>query len=69
MSSVDFMPTIFARVDRHFETKCQAVRYYRAVLNRDYMSDEYLLTRARWWGQVAGYAGELVEPFELVLWR
>lgn len=69
LSSVEFMPTVFADVGRHFAIKCQAAQRYRDVLDRDYMSDEYLGTRARWWGQVAGRPRTYVEPFELVLWR
>jgi N-acetylglucosamine malate deacetylase 1 len=69
LSSVDFIPTVFADVDRYFAIKCQAAQRYRDVLDRDYMTDEYLGTRARWWGQVAGRPRTLVEPFELVLWR
>lgn len=69
LSSFEFSPTAFADVDRHFAIKCQAAQLYREVIDRNYMSDDYLATRARWWGQVAGRPGTFVEPFELVLWR
>jgi LmbE family N-acetylglucosaminyl deacetylase len=69
LSSVGFSPTVFVDVAEHFATKCSAIEPYREILDRDYMDDEYLRTRARWWGQVAGRAGSLVEPYELVLWR
>jgi LmbE family N-acetylglucosaminyl deacetylase len=69
LSSTEFAPSAFVGIDRFFATKCEAMAPYREILERDYMADEYLRTRAQWWGQVAGRAGALVEPYELILWR
>ncbi|HEX6389570.1 MAG TPA: PIG-L deacetylase family protein [Solirubrobacteraceae bacterium] len=69
LSSAGFAPSLFIDVEPYFKTKCSAIEPYRELFDRDYMTDEYMRIRARWWGQVAGRAGALVEAYELVLWR
>ena len=69
ISSGEFYPSVFVDITEHWNTKCEAVLAYREVLDRDCMSDHYLKTRARWWGQVAGTSGRLVEAYEMLRWR
>lgn len=69
LSSNGFCPSVFVDVTQSWAMKCDAVRAYRRVLDRDYMDDRYLETRARWWGQVAGISGQLVEAYEIIRWQ
>jgi N-acetylglucosamine malate deacetylase 1 len=69
MSSVDFTPNVFVDVTLTFQTKLAAVKRYRDALPRDFMDEDYLRTRAAWWGQVCSSPRRLYEAFELMLWR
>jgi LmbE family N-acetylglucosaminyl deacetylase len=68
-SSADFHPNVFVDVTTQWGAKVDAVNRYRAILDRTYMTEGYLTTRASWWSQVAGIPGLLVEAFELMRWR
>jgi len=68
-SSPDFQPTVFIEVGDSFDRKLEMIKAHREVLDRPYLSDEYVRTRALWWGQVSGCPGSLVESFELKIWR
>lgn len=68
-SSAGFVPNVFVDIGVGFPDKLDAVGHYRKAVDRRYMDDDYLLTRARWWGQVSGRAGALCEAYELVVWR
>lgn len=69
LSTTGFVPNVFADVGDHFDCKLDAVDHYRKVIDRNYLEDDYLVQRARWWGQVSGHPGRLCEAYELVLWR
>ena len=69
MSTTGFVPNVFVDVGDHFDYKLDAVAHYRKVIDRSYLEDDYLMHRARWWGQVSGHPGRLCEAYELVLWR
>lgn len=69
MSSTGFVPNVFVDVGDHFEEKLDAVAHYRKIVDRPYLDDDYLVHRARWWGQVSGRPGRLCEAYELVVWR
>ncbi len=42
LSSIEFAPCVFADISDHFAAKCSAACPYREVLDREYMTDEYL---------------------------
>lgn len=69
LASVGFRPNVFVNIEAGFGRKEAALARYRAVLDRDYLSSDYVRTRARWWGQVSGQANGLCEAFELLVWR
>ena len=64
-----FVPNVFVDVGDFFDRKLDAVALYRKVIDRGYLDDDYLVHRARWWGQVSGHPGRLCEAYELLLWR
>ncbi len=69
MATTGFTPNVFVDVGAHFASKLDAVDQYRKVIDRRYLDDDYLVQRARWWGQVSGHPGRLCEAYELILWR
>jgi N-acetylglucosamine malate deacetylase 1 len=69
LSTTGFVPNVFVDVGDHFGEKLDAVAHYRKVVDRSYLDDDYLVHRARWWGQVSGHPGRLCEAYELVVWR
>jgi LmbE family N-acetylglucosaminyl deacetylase len=69
LSTTGFVPNVFVDVGDHFDAKLDAVAHYRKVVDRGYLDDDYLLHRARWWGQVSGHPGRLCEAYELIVWR
>lgn len=69
ISSPEFQGNVFVEVSNSWASKLAAVGTYRRLLDRPYMHDEYLLTRAKWWAQVAGQPDAVMEAFELILWR
>jgi N-acetylglucosamine malate deacetylase 1 len=68
-ATTDFAPTLFVDVAETWSRKMQALRVYRAVLDRDYMREEYLRVKCGWWSQVGGRPGGLCEAFQVDLWR
>lgn len=69
ISSSDFDGNVFCEVGQSWASKVAAVTAYQNLLDRPYMCEEYLQTRASWWAQVAGQPGALMEAFELAVWR
>ncbi|MEU7752717.1 PIG-L deacetylase family protein [Micromonospora sp. NPDC049171] len=68
-ATTDFRPTFFVDVTNVWYAKIEALAAYRQILDRDYMSEEYLRVKSRWWAQVAGRERGLCEAFEIGLWR
>lgn len=68
-ATTDFAPTLFVDVTPAWPRKMRALGAYRAVLDRDYMHEEYLRTKCGWWSQVGGQPGGLCEAFQVDLWR
>ncbi|WP_433124062.1 PIG-L deacetylase family protein [Micromonospora sp. CA-240977] len=68
-ATTDFRPTFFVDVTNVWCAKMEALAAYRQILDRDYMTEEYLRVKSRWWAQVAGRDRGLCEAFEVGLWR
>ncbi|MET8042817.1 PIG-L family deacetylase [Micromonospora sp. NPDC005215] len=68
-ATTDFRPTFFVDVTNVWCAKMKALTAYRQILDRDYMTEEYLRVKSRWWAQVAGRDRGLCEAFEVGLWR
>jgi len=68
-ATVGFAPNVLVDVGATFDDKLDAVDQYRHVIDRRYMTDDYLVQRAQWWGTVSGHPGRLCEAYELICWR
>ncbi|MEM9112401.1 MAG: PIG-L deacetylase family protein [Myxococcota bacterium] len=64
-ANVDFRPTRFVAIDRHFDAKLWAVDAYASQVGiRPYLDPNLLESNAKYWGRFRQY--RLVEPFEVI---